>query len=173
MPRLHKFPTRNRYTEEEQKQAVAILAQYGGGLSQEGMAAVAQKFPTASRSQLALWWNHWSPEVRPVALEIIAEDPESLRATTTMSESMLKSTNKILAHLNDDNTIARSGLKDAAIALGILIDKQMMQTGISPELFNKMRVFIAVMRQKGYDPQTHLDDLIEEYKTLPDAQDLQ
>lgn len=160
--------TGNQYTEEEQKQAVAILAQYGGGVTAEAIAAVQRRFPGVARSTVFLWWNKWHDEVVPKALEIIVEDPKAVEAYQSTDEMMFKTLNKALLRASSDEAMSKASAKDAALVAAIMIDKLMLRVGISPELLSAVKKLIVVIARKGFDPLTAIEDMIESFEEEPD-----
>lgn len=162
-------PHANKYDEEDQKRAVALLAQYGGGLNNEGLTAAQERFPGVGRATLGRWWNRWSEEVVPKSLEIVVDDPKSIMAYESVDEKMFGVLNQALDHIRSSEAMSKASAKDAALVAAIMTDKLMLRVGLSPELLTKLKRFVVVLSRKGYNPLTFLDDLIESYEMEPDA----
>lgn len=158
----------NSYTDAEKNKAVGILVQFGG-LTYEGILACQEYLPGVDKSTLARWLKERKEDVKPVAKALVESDPQALQASNNMNNKLLAAYENVLNQLADENFVkGNKNLLHTATSFGILEERIRLHIGLSTEIINLVKRFIAVLGRKGFDPVTTFEDLLAEYEKEPD-----
>lgn len=159
----------NEYTLEEKIKAVALMKDMGG-LTKEAILACRILLPGCSKATLARWLRDYGDRVGSAAVEIVEQSPEASVAKMSMTNKMLTAYDNLLTKLADPEFVQSStNLLHVATAIGILEERLRLAIGLSTEVINIVKHFIAVLNRKGLDPMDVFEDLILSYEEEPDV----
>lgn len=170
MKRNVRHPSNNEYTLEEKLKCVALMKDMGG-LTKEAILACQKLLGNdVGKATLARWLVDYGPKVGPVASEIVQTSPDVELAKMSMTQKMLMGYNNLLDKLADPDFVKNStNLLHVATSFGILEERIRLAIGLSTEVVNVVKRFIAVLNRKGFDPMTVFEDLIETWEEEPDV----
>jgi hypothetical protein len=105
-----------------------------------------------------------SPTETASALEIVQS-----KASQKIEDELDKLAQKLIAHAQKDEVIAKANIQQAMTALGITIDKARLIRGLPTEIVSLTIELVDLMRRKGHDPMNMLGVLRSHLESMPDA----
>lgn len=163
-------PNANQYTDEERREAVAIMTELGG-LTYESIMTIQAipKFKEVNRSTLGRWQKELKSEIAPMATEIIERSSDASVAVGNMQDRRLRAYNLLLERMNDEEFVSKqTNLNHIATAWAILEERMRLSIGLTTEIISLCKRFVAVVTRKGYDPATTFEDMIQSFEEEPD-----
>jgi hypothetical protein len=164
----------NVYTEAQRIKCVALLVE-NGGFTYEGIMScqdymATQGFPNFPKGTLQDWYAERKEVVQPMAIEIIQNDPQVSEVSQHTGDMMYQAYVNMLQKLSDPEFVKETkNMLHIATSFGILEERMRLHIGLSTEIINLCKRFVAVVTRKGFDPLKVFEDLIESWEQEPDV----
>lgn len=163
--------TSPRYTDEQEIAAATIIVR-AGGLTEKAMAMARELLgANVAMGTLALWRRKHEAAIMALPESVSLLKPTTGEIVTTTLSAVNDKLNsikgKLLDHLDSDVTIGETSGRDAAVMLGIVIDKQQALAGFSPLIDMRIRELMRACQDHDIDIATLLQDATTHINSLP------
>lgn len=175
------------YSEEVKRQAVKLIADHGGKISDELILVIRETLGVSVKTRtLYNWWTSAKTDVQNANLQnaqkkmavdlpipsdaapaiLSAEDSSN----ATLIPKLRRAAHKFIDHATQDTEIKKVNSLKAMTAAGIAIDKLLKLEGVPDIVIDVTISFLEVAKRKGLDPAQAIRTLSDKMAELPDVE---